>query len=158
MPTTRLGETRGLVGRRAETPIASAALAAAGDGNHSSSLSQIAEKRPMIAVVDKRAERHGDDQILAAEPGHFLAHPPDAALGVPVMLPGKIEQRVLGMIGQKNNRSPIPPIAAVRPALGHIFLAAEGDAPVPAVTGFHVDNGFIDEHTTILCQEAGKFS
>ena len=43
-------------------------------------------------------------------------------------------------------RAAVAAVAAVGAALGDVLLAPERDAPVPAVAGFDVDVGFVDEH------------
>ena len=62
------------------------------------------------------------------------------------MLAGKIEQRVLGRVGFEDNASAVTAVAAIGPALGNVFFAAERDAPHPAVAGLHVNDCFINKH------------
>ena len=100
----------------------------------------------MLGVENQRAGRDVDDQIVAAESGHFLAHAGLAAFGLPMMPAGEIEQGVLVRIGDEDDAAAVAAVAAVGAALGDVFLAAEGDASVPAVAGFHLNDGFIDEH------------
>ncbi len=59
---------------------------------------------------------------------------------------GEIEQSALVRIGFEDDMGAVAAVAAVGSALGDVFFASEGDAPVSAVTGLHMDFGFVDEH------------
>ncbi len=100
----------------------------------------------MLGVVNERSRRDLNDQIVPAESGHFFAHSGLAAGRLPMMPAGEIEQGILIGIGEENDAAAIASVAAVGAALGDVFLAAEGDAPVAAVAGFHLNDGFVDEH------------
>jgi hypothetical protein len=104
----------------------------------------------VFGVVNERSRRDVNDQILAAEAGHFFAHSGMAARGLPMMTAGEIEEGILVGIGDENNVTAITAIAAVGATLGDVFFPSEGDAAVAAVAGFDLDDGFIDEHVERL--------
>jgi hypothetical protein len=58
----------------------------------------------------------------------------------------KMQERIVVLACNENHIAAVAPIAATRAAAGNIFLAAECEATVPAVTGFDGDNYLIDEH------------
>jgi uncharacterized protein (TIGR00661 family) len=69
-----------------------------------------------------------------------------------MVLPREIEQRVHTGSGHGKDRSAVTPVAAVGPAFGFEFLAAETDAPVAAVATPDVDFRAIDKHGRILAK------
>src|ERR1019366_5419918 len=97
-------------------------------------------------VVDERAGGNLYDEVGAVVPGHFFAHAAFTALGFPVMPAGEIQERVLADIGDENDGAAVTAVTTIGAALGDEFFAAKGNATVPAVTGFDVDDGFVDEH------------
>jgi hypothetical protein len=58
----------------------------------------------------------------------------------------EFEQSVFLGVGDKIDVPAIAAIAATRASFRHKFLAAEGDAPMPAVSGAHRDLGFVYKH------------
>ncbi len=143
---SRLGVARGLIGGAFEMPVAASAFAAAGDDHAFFRRIEIGQEQLMIRVENQSAGRDVNDQIVAAESGHFFAHAGLAAFGLPMMPAGEIEQGILIRIGDENDAAAVAAVAAVGAALGDVFLAPEGDASVPAVAGFNLNDGFIDEH------------
>src|ERR1700689_421842 len=104
----------------------------------------------MFGVVDEGSRGNANDQIFAAEAGHFFAHSGVSARGLPMMPAGEIEEGVLVGIGDEDNVAAVAAIAAVGAAFGDVFLPSEGDAAVAAVAGFDLNDGFIDEHARRL--------
>ena len=100
----------------------------------------------LVRIEDHRARRDGNHHVLPALAVHLLAHAGLALVGVPVMLAGEVEQRVLVGVGDEDDRAAIAPIAAVRAALGNVLLAPKGHAPVSPVAGMNVNDCFVDEH------------
>jgi hypothetical protein len=100
----------------------------------------------MLGVKNQRAGRDMNDQIIAAEPGHFFPHAALAALGSPMMAAGKVEKRIFIGIGDHDDAAAVAAIASVRPALGDIFFASEGNTSVAPIARFDLDDGFVNEH------------
>src|SRR5437899_3034975 len=100
----------------------------------------------MIRVEDQRAGRDADDHVMAALAVHLLAHAGFAALGFPMVLSGKIQERALAVVGDEDDVATVAAIATVGAAFGDELLAPEGDGARPTVAGLHVDFSFIDEH------------
>src|SRR5438552_9616518 len=100
----------------------------------------------MIDIAHECSPRHGNQQIVAALAVHFLTHAGLASGSAPVMPACKIKEGVLIRVGDKNNRSAVAPVTPIGATLRDVLLAPERDASVAAVAGFHVDDGFIDEH------------
>ena len=84
-------------------PVPPPAVTASGDDNALSGCIKIGEENVVIGVVNQRAGRDGDDQILARLAVHFLPHARFAALGLPVMPAAEIEQRVLVRVGDEDD-------------------------------------------------------
>ena len=141
-----LGVARGLVGGGWEVPVAAAALAAAGDDDALAGLVEVGQEDAVLGVVDERAGRDGDDEVLAVLAVHLLAHGRLAALGVPVVLAGEIEEGVFVRVGEEDDAAAVAAVAAIGAALGDVLFAAERDAARAAVTGLYVDLGFVNKH------------
>ena len=142
------GIARGLVGGAFEMPVAAPAFAAAGDHDGFSRHVEIGQKDFMLFIENQRTGRDGDDEILAAEAGHFLTHAGFAAFGAPMVPAGEIEKGVFIGIGDEDDAAAVAAVASFGSALGNIFFAAEGDATVPAVAGVDFDDGFVNEHSS----------
>src|SRR5688572_7203329 len=127
-------------------PVAAPALAGARDDDALVRLVEVGQQHVLVGVVDQRARRDGNDQVLTALAEFLLAHAGLAARGAPVVLAGEVEQRVLVDVGHEHDRPAVATVTPVGPALGHVLLAPERHAAVAAVTGLDVNRGFIDEH------------
>jgi hypothetical protein len=57
-------------------------------------------------------------------------------------------QVIDAVAGDNDHAPPFAAIAPVGPAMGHIFLAAEADAPVPAAAALDFDGDAVNEHRT----------
>src|SRR5438067_5859241 len=108
-------------------PVALAALAAAGDDHALLGDSEIGQEGAVLLVEDERADGDADDEVLAALPVHFLAHAGLAAVGLPVVFSGKVEERVDVGVGNHDDAAPVPAVAPVGTPLGNVLLAAERD-------------------------------
>ena len=115
---------------------------------------EVGEQDVVVGVEDERAGRNGDDQILAALAVHLLAHAGLAAPAFQWCLPAKSSSVFLFGVGDEDDGAAVATVAAVGAALGDVLLAAERDAPVPAVAGFDVDVGFVDEHARMISASA----
>ena len=143
----RLGEAWGLCFRGPEMPVAQAALATAGDDDLFLRHAQIGDENLAVEIVHQRSRRDADDHFIAGPSVLLFAHPRLATLGAPMMFAGKIEKGTLVYIGNENDGRAVAPIAAVGSAFGNELLAAKRDATRSAVAGFHMNNGFINEHS-----------
>ena len=83
--------------------------------------------------------------IGAAGAGAVLAHAMAALLRLEVLLVAIVEQRVEVRHAFEDDVAAFAAVAAVRSAELDIFLAAEADAAIAAVTGAHINLGFIEE-------------
>ena len=127
-------------------PIPAPAFAAAGDLDSLAGHVEVGQKVVVVGVEHQGAGRDGDDQIRPAVPGHLLAHAGFAATGLPVVPAGEVEERVFARIGQQDDAAAVGAVTAVGAALGDVLFPPKRNTPVPAVAGFHVDDGFVDEH------------
>ncbi len=142
----RLELARGLVRGGGKGPVASAAFAAPADQDLHPRFVEVFEQEIEVGVVDQGARRDGNDQVLAVLAVHVLPLAVLASLGVPVVLAGKIQERVLVGPGLEVHVPAVAAVAAVRSPFGDELLPAEAHASVAAVAGLHVDFGFIDKH------------
>lgn len=96
-------------------------------------------------IGDLGADRHGDDQVIAALAVALAAHPVFAALGLEFPLVTEIDQRVEILVGQQPDAAAITAVAAIRPAERDELLATESHAAIAAIAGGDGDFDFIDE-------------
>jgi hypothetical protein len=128
-------------------PVAAATATATGDDDGPLGLGEVGEEEVAVLFVeDQGADGDSDDQVLSGFSGHFFAHSVTASWSFPVVLSREIHEGVFGGVCDEDDRAPVPAVAAVGAPLGDILLAAEGDAAVAAVAGFHVNDGFVNEH------------
>jgi hypothetical protein len=109
-------------------------------------LFEIAKQIAAIAVVNKRSRRHGDDQFRSAAPVTVIRPAPPTALSAPMFAIHNLCQAVGASDGPDDDIAAIAAIAAVRPALGHVFLAPKTATTGPAVAALHKHCHTIDKH------------
>jgi hypothetical protein len=56
-----------------------------------------------------------------------------------------VDERIDVLVGQRPDTAATPAIAAIGAAEGDELFAPEAHAPGPAVSGGHIDQGFVDE-------------
>src|SRR5262249_25851747 len=110
-----------------------------------------------LLVVNQCADRDLQDQIVAGVAGAVGAFAVTSAVGAKFTIVAIAQQRVVVRIRLNKNAAAVSAIAAGRPASGHVLLAAEGDAAVPAIAGLYEDFGFIDKHVRVLIESVPKW-
>ena len=76
-----------------------------------------------------------------------FAVPP--AVGAKFAIVAVAQQRVVVRIRFQEDAAAMAAVAAGGSAARHVFLAAERDAAVAAVPGFHVNFGFVYKHVNV---------
>ena len=71
--------------------------------------------------------------------------PAVAVAGLPIVPVGQGGQAVDAVAGQKHDAAAVAAVAAVGPAAGNVFLAAEADAPVTPFARLDPNFNFVDE-------------
>src|SRR5262245_36418933 len=140
-----IGMARRTVGRTLEMGVAEAALAAARDHRPLTYIGEVCEQGLAVLLVDLRAGRHLEHDIVAARAVAVLAHAAAAVLGFEMLLVAVIDERVEPVDRLYDHVAALAAVAAVRPAELNEFLAPERHAAVPAVARAHVGLGFIEE-------------
>src|SRR6185369_6632439 len=107
---------------------------------------EIADRLAGVAIGDDGAQRHPDDQVVAAGAVTIAALAVGSALGVIVALVPEVEQRGERGIGFEEHGAAIASVAAVGAAAGDELLATEAHAPGAAVAALHEDVDLVDEH------------
>ena len=144
-----LGEAGGLVGRSGEALVAATAGTAPGDHGTLAGAHQIV---PGAVGLDHHlgARRDLDLEGLAvaavAQRALSVASPP----GLEVRAPAEALQIAQRVVAHERHVPPAPAVAAVRPALGDVRLAAEADCAVAAGAGLDVNASAI-----LHCHDAG---
>src|SRR5438477_9142113 len=110
-------------------PVYAPAATALGDDDTPARLIEVRKQHVVIYVVNERAGRDGDDQVLAALPVHFLSHARFTALRLPMVPAHEIKEGVFVGIGDEDDVAAGASVAAVGSALGDVLLAAKRDAP-----------------------------
>ena len=98
-------------------------------------------------LVDERADRHGELEVLAVVAGAVRALAVLAAFGVELGMEAVVDERVGVRAGDDVDRAAVAAVAAARAAARDELLAAEREAAASAVAGCDVDVDFVDEHT-----------
>ena len=99
-----------------------------------------------LLVVDDRANRHRQLDVLAVLAGLVAALAVPAAISAMLRIEAEVQQRVVVIAGNHEDRAAMAAIAARRSALGNELLAAERHAAVAAIAGLDPDLDFVDEH------------
>ncbi len=143
---TLLGMLRRLVGRGLEVRVAEAAATAAGDHRALADRDQVRHERAGLVVVDRRAGRHVEDQVVAGTtvPSRLRAAATRGRAEVVPMV--EIAQGRLPGIDPKVDRSPATAVAAVGTAARNVRLLPEGRGPVTTIAGADPDLHAVEEH------------
>src|SRR5262249_34664877 len=141
----RIGMARRTVGRTLEMGVAEAALAAARDHRPLSHIGKVREQGLAVLLVDLRAGRHLEHDIVAARAVAVLAHAAAAVLGLEMLLVAVVDERVERVDRLHDHVTALAAVAAVRPAELDEFLAPERHAAVPPVARANIHLGFIEE-------------
>src|SRR5690606_28645354 len=119
--------------------IAESAIATARDQMTVSGARKVADQRAVLGIVDLRAHRNLQHDILALGAGALAPHAVHAGPGPEVLAVAIVDQRVQPLHGFCPDIAATAAIAAVRSAELDEFLAAERDAAGAAIAGTHVD-------------------
>ena len=125
--------------------IAAPAIAAAQQSDALASLGQIEQHRLALVVQYLRADRHMDDQIIAARTGAVLAHAAATARGFEMLAIAKVDQRVQPGHRLEDDVAALAAIAAIRAAIFDIHFAAKAYRPRAAGAGAEVNFGLIEK-------------
>jgi hypothetical protein len=105
-------------------------------------------QKPLV-VRDHGPDGHVDDEVLAALPMLLRPTAVPSPLGTEVDLVLEVAQRIHPAVGPQVHVTPSSPIATIRPATGHVFLAAEADDAIAPIARLHIDSGLINEATWV---------
>src|SRR5207244_8854394 len=95
---------------------------------------------------DLRARGHAHREVVAGGAMALGAPAVPAALGAKMRAAVEGLQVAQRVVALEHDVAAAPAVAAVRPALGDVGLAAEAGAAVTAAPGAHVDPGSIVQH------------
>ncbi len=143
---TLLGVLRRLVGRGLEVRVAEPAATAAGDHRALADRDQVRHERAGLVVVDRRAGRHVEDQVVAGPtvPSRLRSAATRRRAEVVPMI--EVAQGRLAGIDPKVDRPPATAVAAVGTAARNVRLLAEGRGPVTTIAGADPDLHAVEEH------------
>src|SRR5205814_374187 len=97
-------------------------------------------------VLHHRAGGHVHHEIRAIATGAVVARTGTTAFGAVSGPFAAVEKRAHVGVHLQHDAAALAAVAAVGPALGHVLLAPEADAPVAAASRLHVDLRLIVEH------------
>jgi hypothetical protein len=100
---------------------------------------------PSIRIEDDGAHRHLQDEILTASARAVLGAALRALAGSELRVARQVLQAREPRVRLEDDGTAIAPIAAVRAALGHVFLAPEGHAALATVSGVNANLDFVYE-------------
>ena len=101
-------------------------------------------------VIDNRAHRdlqYFDLAIASAAVGTFAV---TSAIAFVFRVKAEVDQRVMPLAGLHNNIAAMAAVAARGTTARDKLLPAEGHASVAAVSGFDLDDCFVDEHLLVI--------
>ena len=149
-----LGEPRRLPGGVGEALVAPPARAAA---RHDGALSGRGQVEPQLAVdlLHHGAGRHRDLERRRTRAVPLAALAVASARRLEVRAPPEGLEVAQRRIADEHDRRPVSPVAAVRPALRDVRLAAERDRPAAAGAALDEDLRAICEHGPTPADEAG---
>ena len=151
---SRLAELRerGRAARRGdEMDVAAAARAPLGHDDALAVVREVGDElarlpRILEVLAHHGAHRHLEHEVLPRRAVHAAAFAVRAALGFEMVLEAVLDERGQARVGFEHHVAAVPAVAAVRPALRHMGLAAKRHATRAAVAALHMDAHFVDEH------------
>ena len=147
----RCGLARRPVGAALEMQVAQATVTALGQHDPLAMRGQVKEKLARILVMDLRAHRHAQHDVVTALA--VLVRAPAVLATACLVLAGitEVDQRVDVAIGLGQDGTAPAAIAAIGPTIRDELLAAKRRRPVAAGPGDHLDPGLVDEfHGSLL--------
>src|SRR5262245_42536593 len=139
------GDPRGAVPCGGEVDVALAALAAARGDEAGARRVEIEQPLAAVDVMHDGADRHPQDELLAALAVLILVAAVLPALRLVVAAVLVVEERRELRVGDDHHAAAVAAVAARRSAARNVRLAPEGDAAVAAVARLHVNGGLVDE-------------
>ena len=136
---------RGAVGRALVAGIAAAAVAALQQDDALADFGEVGEDILPVVVEHLRADRHLDDEVLAAGAGLVAAGAALAARRPEMLGVAEVDQRIEALDRLEDDVAALAAVAAVGPAIFDIFLAPEADRARPAGAGADEDLGLVEE-------------
>jgi hypothetical protein len=147
---TLFRSTRHLVAGGRKVLVASAAAPAFEHGQLFAWLREISDPLPRIGVEQQGPRRHSEDKVLAVAPGHLRGSTPGALFCFELLVGTEGGKSVQGRLDLEDDIAAFAPIAAIRPALRHKFLAMEMHHAIATLAGFHMDHDLIYKHAYII--------
>ena len=143
---TLLRMLRRLVGRGLEVRVAEPAATAAGDHRTLADRDQVRDERAGLVVVDRRAGRNVEDQVVAGPtvPSRLRAAATRGRAEVMSMI--EVTQGRLAGVDPKVDRSSTTAVTAVGAAARNMRLLSEGRGPVTTIAGADPDLHAVEEH------------
>src|SRR5262249_1139088 len=128
-----------------ERGVAEAPVAPACAPRPLSYIGEVREQGLAVLLVDLRAGRHFEHDIVATRAVAVLAHAAAAVLGLEMLLVAVVDECVEPVDRLHDHVAALAAVAAVRPAKLDELLAPERHPPVPAIAPPHIPLGFIEE-------------
>ena len=147
----RRGLARRAVGAALEMQVAQATVTALGQHDPLTMRGQVKEQLARVLVMDLRAHRHAQHDVVTALA--VLVRAPAVLAAARLVLAGiaEVDQRVDVAIGLGQDGTAPAAIAAIGPTIRDELLAAKRCRPVAAGPGDHLDPGLVDEfHGSLL--------
>ena len=126
--------------------VAPAAPSAPG-GHEGLPVGHIVYDQPGFRIAEHRSARDGNDEVRPAFSRKFAARAVHPGRRDELAAVFEIQQRVGAVVHGEHDVAAAAAVAAVRPALRHVFFPAEGDAAVPAVAGLDIELYLIEKHS-----------
>ena len=148
---TWCGLARSPVGAALEMQVAQATVTALGQHHPLAMRGQVKEQLARVLVMDLRAHRHAQHDVVTALA--VLVRAPAVLAAARLVLAGiaEIDQRVDVAIRLGQDGAAPAAIAAIGPTIRDELLAAKRRRPVAASPGDHLDPGLVDEfHGSLL--------
>ena len=124
---------------------AEAVETASGDQQPLAVTHQVADKLAGLILVDNRADRHLDHEIITRLACPVATRPVGAALCEELAGMAKIHKRIHATVRFQQDTAAITAITAVGTAERYVLLAPETDTAIATVPGTHLDCHFVDE-------------
>ena len=147
----RCGLARCPVGTALEMQVAQATVTALGQHHPLAMRGQVKEQLARVLVMDLRAHRHAQHDVVSALA--VLVRAPAVLAAACLVLAGiaEVDQRVDVAIRLGQDGAAPAAIAAIGPTIRDELLAAKRRRPVAASPGDHLDPGLVDEfHGSLL--------
>jgi len=111
---------------------------------------QVTQQVAIVAIMNHRAGRNLDYQILAASPEAIGALAVLAAVCSPMTLMREVRQVGMTFGSANHDATPVAAVTAVGPAPRRIFFPAKTEAAVASIPSSHKDGDAVDEHVLRL--------